>query len=94
MSHVKEEQRLRMFKKRVAWEIPGPERDDITTDLRKTHSKEFHDFKSLLNIIQVIKSWRMRWKGHVACMGQTRTAYRVLVRSHLQGKITLKTIKT
>jgi hypothetical protein len=31
------------------------------------------------NIIQVIKSRRMRWAGHVACMGEGRGAYRILV---------------
>ena len=32
-----------------------------------------------LNIVRVIKSRRMRWAGHVACMGQRRDVYRVLV---------------
>jgi hypothetical protein len=31
------------------------------------------------NIIRKIKSRRMRWAGHVARMGETRTAYRILV---------------
>jgi len=31
------------------------------------------------NIIQVIKSRRMRWVGHLAHMGERRGAYRVLV---------------
>jgi len=31
------------------------------------------------NIVQVIKSRRMRWAGHVACMGEERGVYRVLV---------------
>jgi hypothetical protein len=31
------------------------------------------------NIIWVIKSRRMRWEGHVACMGEGRGAYRILV---------------
>jgi hypothetical protein len=31
------------------------------------------------NIVQVIKSRRMRWLGHVACMEEGRGAYRVLV---------------
>jgi phosphoenolpyruvate carboxylase len=78
-----------VFKNGVVQEISGPKRDDITTDLRKMYSKELHDFKSSLNIIQVIIPRRMRWKGHVACMGQTRTAYRVLVRTPA-GKITLQ----
>jgi hypothetical protein len=29
--------------------------------------------------IRVMKSWRMRWAGHVARMGEQRTAYRVLM---------------
>jgi hypothetical protein len=31
------------------------------------------------NIIRVIKSWRMRWAGHVTRMGEVRNAYRILV---------------
>jgi hypothetical protein len=33
------------------------------------------------NVIQVIKSKRVRWEGHVACMGKRRCAYRVLMRN-------------
>jgi hypothetical protein len=31
------------------------------------------------NIIRVIKSRRMRWAGHVACMGDGRVAYGLLM---------------
>jgi len=31
------------------------------------------------NLVQVIKSRRMRWAGHVARMGEERGMYRVLV---------------
>jgi hypothetical protein len=31
------------------------------------------------NIIRVIKSRRTRWAGHVACMGEMRNAYNILV---------------
>jgi len=31
------------------------------------------------NIVRVIKSRRMRWVGDVACMGEERGVYRVLV---------------
>ena len=31
------------------------------------------------NIVRVIKSRRMRWAGHVACMGEERGVYSVLV---------------
>jgi hypothetical protein len=32
-------------------------------------------------IIRQIKSKRVRWAGHVACMGEERNVYRVLVES-------------
>jgi hypothetical protein len=32
-----------------------------------------------INIIRMIKSRRMRWAGHVARMGETKNAHRVLV---------------
>jgi hypothetical protein len=35
---------------------------------------------SFQDIIRQIKSRRMRWAGHVACMGEHRKVYRVLVR--------------
>jgi len=41
--------------------------------------RNFYDLYSSPNIIRVIKSRRMRWAGHVARMGERRTAYRVLV---------------
>jgi hypothetical protein len=31
------------------------------------------------NIVRAIKSRRMRWVGHVACAGEGRSVYRVLV---------------
>jgi hypothetical protein len=43
------------------------------------HNDELHSLYSSLNIVRVIKSRRMRWSGHVACMGEWRGVYRVLV---------------
>jgi hypothetical protein len=36
-------------------------------------------YKLKPNIIRMIKSRIMRWAGHVARMGETRNAYRILV---------------
>ena len=41
--------------------------------------EELNDFYSSPNIVRLIKSRRMRWAGHVACMGEERGVYRVLV---------------
>jgi hypothetical protein len=41
---------------------------------------ELNDLYTSPNIIvQVIKSRRIRWAGHVACFGERRVVYRVLV---------------
>jgi hypothetical protein len=42
------------------------------------HNDELHSLYSSPNIVRVIKSWRMRWAGHVALMGEGRGVYRVL----------------
>ena len=43
------------------------------------HNEELNNLHSSLNIVRVIKSRRMRWAGHVACMGEERRVYRVLL---------------
>jgi hypothetical protein len=45
----------------------------------KLHSGEIHNLYSLPNIIRQIKSRRMWWAGHVACMGEGRKVYRILL---------------
>ena len=36
------------------------------------HNVDLNDLYSLTNIVGVIKWRRMRWAGHVACMGEER----------------------
>ena len=57
----------------------GPKRDEVTGEWRKLHNEELSDLHSLPNIVQVVKSKRMGWVGHVACMGEGRGVHRVLV---------------
>jgi hypothetical protein len=58
--------------------IFGPKRDKVTRKWRKLHN-ELNNLYSLPIIFQVIKSRRMRWVGHIACVGKRRVVYRVLV---------------
>jgi hypothetical protein len=57
----------------------GLKRDEVTGEWRKLHNKELGDLYSLLSIIRIIMSRRMRWVGHVARIGKKRNAYRFLV---------------
>jgi hypothetical protein len=68
-----------VFENRVLRRVFGPKRDEVTGEWRKLHNGELNDLYSLPNIVQVVKSRRMRWAGHVARLGETRGMYRVLV---------------
>ena len=54
-------------------------RDEVTGELRKLHNEELSDLYSLQNIVRVVKSRRMRWAEHVACVAESRGVYRVLL---------------
>ena len=86
---LREEHRLRVSKNRVLRRIFGPKRDEVIGEWRKLQYEELNDLYSS-NIIRVIKSRRIRWVGHVACMGERRGVHRVLV-GNLRKESTLKT---
>jgi hypothetical protein len=75
---LREEHRLRVFENRVLRRIFGPKREEGGST-RKLHNDELHSLYSSPNIVRVIKSRRMRWAGHVACIGEGRGVYTVLV---------------
>jgi hypothetical protein len=67
---LREEHRLRVFENRVITRIFGPKRDDVTGECRKLHNEELQNLYSSPSTIRQIKSRRMKWAGHVACMGE------------------------
>lgn len=73
-----EENRFRVFENRVLRKIYGPKRDEETGEWRKLHNCELHDLYASVNINRIIKSRRLGWAGHVARMGDNRTAARVM----------------
>jgi hypothetical protein len=61
-----------VFENRVLRRIFAPKRDEATGEWRGLHNEELNELYSSPIIIRVIKSRRMRWAGHVACMGEKR----------------------
>jgi hypothetical protein len=45
--------------------------------MEKLHNDELHSLYSSLNIVRVMR--KMKWARHVACMGERRGVYRVLI---------------
>ena len=81
-----------MFGNKVLRKIFGPKRDEATAEWRKLHDEELNDLYASPNILRVIiKSRRMRWVGHVECMGDRRDAYMVLVGENLRERDHLET---
>jgi hypothetical protein len=56
--------------------------------LAKLVAEELHNLHSSPSIIRIIRSMRMRWAGHVGCMVEKRSAYRILV-GKPEGEISL-----
>jgi hypothetical protein len=75
---LREEHRLRMYENMILRRKFGPKRVEMTGERRKLHNEELHNLYSFPDIRQV-KSRRMRWAGHVECMGEEGKMYKVLV---------------
>jgi hypothetical protein len=67
---LREKHRLRVFENRVLRRIFGPKRGEGRSG-RKLHN-ELHSLYSSMNIVRAIKLRRLRWVGHVTCMGEGR----------------------
>jgi hypothetical protein len=67
---LQEEHRLRVFENSKGCKV--------SEDWRKLHNEELHDLYCSPNIIGVIRSRRVSWVGHVACMVEMRNVNRVL----------------
>jgi hypothetical protein len=75
---LREEHGLRVFENRVLRTIFGPKREEDVSR-RKLHNDELYNLYSSPITFRLIKSRRLRWAGHVACMGEGSGVHRVLV---------------
>ena len=71
---LREKRRLRVFENRVLRRVFGPKWDEVTGEWRKLHTEELNDLYCSPIIFRVIKLRRMRWAGHVACMGREKAS--------------------
>jgi len=76
---LSEERWLTVSENKVLRRALGPKRDEVTGEWRKLHNEELYDLYALPNSVWVIKSRRMRWKEHVAHVGERIGIYRILV---------------
>jgi hypothetical protein len=76
---IKEDRRLKRFEIRILRRILIPKKDEPVEDCRKLHSVELHNLYSSPDIIRMVKSWRVRWAGHIRQIGEKVNTYRVLV---------------
>jgi hypothetical protein len=63
-----------VLENRVLRRVFGLKRSEVTGEWRRLHNEELNDLYCSANIIRVIKSRRMRQAGHVASMGERRSA--------------------
>jgi len=64
---------------RVLKKIFGPTRDEVSIDWSRFHNEELHYMQaySSSNSIHLIKSRKIRWVEHVACMRERKGTYTV-----------------
>jgi hypothetical protein len=68
-----------VFENRAPRRIVGRKREKVAGGWRRLLNEELHNLYSSADVIKVMKSRRMSWPGHVARMGDMRSAYTVLV---------------
>jgi hypothetical protein len=67
----------------VLRKIFGPKMSEVSGKFRLFHNEELHDGFMSPSIIGTVKCRRLQWTGHVARMGESRNAYRILVEKPL-----------
>jgi len=59
--------------------IFGTKREEVAGSWRIVHKEGLHKLYASTNISRVVILRRMGWVGHVACMGEMRNIYKILI---------------
>jgi hypothetical protein len=76
---LREEHRLWVFETRVLRGIFEPKRQKVAGSWRRLHNEKLHNLYASTNIVRMIKSRRMIWAGHVACIGKMKNSHKTFV---------------
>jgi hypothetical protein len=66
-----------VFESGVLRRIFRLKREKLVVGERRLHNEELYNMYTLPNIIWAIRSRGIRWTGHVAHMGEMRSAYNI-----------------
>jgi hypothetical protein len=83
---------LRGFEDRVLRRIFGPKRDKLTGSWRKLHNEELQNLYSSPNVINIIKSKKMRWVRREERMGKREMSTKFFS-EHLKKRDRLEDIR-
>jgi hypothetical protein len=61
---------VRVFENRLLRKIFGPKRDEVIGGWRKLDNEKLRNLYPSPSIIRIMKLRRIRWAGHLACMGR------------------------
>jgi len=70
VSYTTEAHEISVTENRVLRRIFRPNREEVSGGRRRLHNEEYHYLYALTNFISVIEARRIRWAGHVGCMGR------------------------
>jgi hypothetical protein len=76
---LREKCSLRVFENKVLRRLFAPKREVVVGGWRRLHNEAIHQLYTSQDVIRVIKSRRMRWAAHIACMEEVRNMYKILV---------------
>jgi hypothetical protein len=59
--------------------------EEVPKTWKRLYNEELHNLNTSPDIIGVTKPRRVRWEGNIACVGEKKSAYKILI-----GKSTMK----